>query len=124
METLQVIVLLCLLANPPIPQEPADGSCNAAPANNSHWTHALLVDAYKAYHEYDDGTDVLDNDGRVSDEGPEVVGFQARIALEVLEECRLVGVVVGICSAHQSFAPVIGMLHKRRNTAIETYTTA
>lgn len=39
---------------------------------------------------------MLDYDSGVGYQGPEVVGLEARVALEVLEECRLVGVVVGI----------------------------
>jgi len=33
----------------------------------------------------------------VGDEGPEVVGLEARVALEALEEGGLVGIVVGVC---------------------------
>jgi hypothetical protein len=45
---------------------------------------------------------VLQDDGRVGDEGPEVVGLKARIALEVLEKGGSVGVVVGICNRESS----------------------
>jgi hypothetical protein len=40
---------------------------------------------------------VLHDDGRVGHQGPEVVGADAGVALEVLEEGGLVGVVVGVC---------------------------
>jgi hypothetical protein len=37
---------------------------------------------------------VLDDNGRVGHEGPKLVGLQARVALEVVEERLLIGVVV------------------------------
>lgn len=97
MKTLQVIILLRLFAYPPIPEEPANRGGNTAPANDSHRTDALLMNADEAYHEDYDSAYMLDNDGRVGDQRPEVVGFQARIALEVLEEGGLVSVIIGIC---------------------------
>lgn len=100
MKTLQIIVLLRLLAHPPIPEEPANRGGNAAPANDSHGTDALLMNANEAYHEDYDSAHMLYNDSRVGDQGPEVVGFQAGIALEVLEERGLVSVVIGICLIH------------------------
>lgn len=63
-EALQVI-LLGLLSNPPIPKEPANRGCDAAPGDHSHGAHTLLVDAHEADDKYDDGTDVLHNDSRV-----------------------------------------------------------
>lgn len=100
MQTLQVVILLRLLSHPPIPEKPAHRGSNTAPANDGHGTYALLMNADEAYHEDDDSAHMLDNDGRVGDQGPEVVGFQARIALEVLEEGGLVSVVIGICLRH------------------------
>jgi len=84
------------LADPPVPQQPADESGEAAPADDGDGAHALLEDADEADDEDDDGADVLDDDGGVGDQGPEVVGLEARVALEVLEEGGLVGVVVGV----------------------------
>lgn len=40
---------------------------------------------------------MLEDNGRVGDEGPEVVRLQARVALEVLEKGCLVGVIVRVC---------------------------
>ena len=40
---------------------------------------------------------MLHDDGRVGDEGPKVIRSHARVSLEVLEEGRLVGVIVGVC---------------------------
>lgn len=103
MQTLQV-VLLGLLAYPPIPQNPANRRGDAAPTHDGYWADALLVDAHKAHDEYDDSADMLDDDRRISDQRPEVVRFQSRISLKVLQEGGLVGVVVGICSVSSAFA--------------------
>lgn len=75
MKTLQVIILLRLLAHPPIPEEPANRGGDTAPANDSHRADALLVNADEAYHKDYDSAYMLDNDGRVSDQRPEVVRF-------------------------------------------------
>jgi hypothetical protein len=40
---------------------------------------------------------VLYDDGRIGDQGPEVVGPNTRVALEVFEKGSLVGVVIGVC---------------------------
>lgn len=119
---LQVIVLLRLLPDPPVPEKPADGCCDAAPANDRDGTQALLMDTDEADHEDDDGADVLDDDGRVSDQGPEVVGFQARIPLQVLEKGRLVGVVVRVCPERSAF----GLRERTSREAqhLQTYMTA
>ncbi len=45
---------------------------------------------------------MLDDDGRVGDERPELVRLESRIALQVVEECRLIGVIVRICSDRAS----------------------
>lgn len=42
---------------------------------------------------------MLQDDGRVGDEGPKVVGLETRVALQVLEKRGLVCVVVGVCTA-------------------------
>ncbi len=39
---------------------------------------------------------MLDNDGRISDQGPKVIREKTRVALEVGEESGRVGVIVGI----------------------------
>lgn len=61
---------------------------------------------------------MLQDDGRVGDEGPEVVGLEARVALEVLEKGGLVRVVVGACEA-----PASGQRRGERVWSA-TYTTA
>jgi hypothetical protein len=58
-----------------------------------------LEDTDEADDEDYDAADVLDYDGGVYDEGPEIVGLEARIALEVFEEGVLVSVVIWIYSA-------------------------
>ena len=58
---------------------------------------AFLEDGDEADDEDDDGAHLLDDDGGVGDEGPEVVGLEARVALELFEKGGLVSVVVGIC---------------------------
>lgn len=45
---------------------------------------------------------MLENDSGVGNEGPKVVRFQAGVALEVLEEGRLVCVVVRVCGFLES----------------------
>ena len=93
----------CFLTNPEIPEYPAkDGTCGA-PTYNRNWGNALLVYAHKRTNEYGDGGDMLDDDSGVCDQRPEIVGTQSRIALEVGEEGRRVGVVVRICSHCQSW---------------------
>ena len=39
---------------------------------------------------------MLEDDGGVGNEGPEVVRLETGVTLEVLEECDLVGVIVRI----------------------------
>jgi hypothetical protein len=41
---------------------------------------------------------VLDDDCRVGDQGPKVVGPDSGVPLEVLKKGGLVGVVVGVCT--------------------------
>lgn len=91
-----VWIALRLLGYPPVAKQPAEESGEAAPADNGHGAHALLEYADEADDEDDDGTDVLHDDGGVGDQGPELVGLKARVELELLEEGRLVGVVVGV----------------------------
>lgn len=59
------VILLGLFSNPPVPQNPANRGCDAAPADNSHRAYTLLVNAHEANHKYNDGTDMLHNDGGV-----------------------------------------------------------
>lgn len=55
---------------------------------------------------------MLHDDSGVGDQGPEVIGLQARVSLEVFEKGRLVGVIVRICSLHQpSSCPVLPFVH-------------
>lgn len=56
-------------------------------------------DTDEADYEDDDTANMLDDDRAVSDEGPEVVGLQAGITLEVFEEGILIGVIVWVFSA-------------------------
>lgn len=90
---------LTLLANPKVPYQPADRGSEAAPSNYRHGAGALLEDAHKADDEYNDGANMLDDDGRIGDQRPEVIWLDTGVALEVLQECRLVGVVVGVCES-------------------------
>lgn len=55
-----------------------------------------MEDTDEADDEYYDRTDMLHYDCRVGDEGPEIVGLEARIALEMLEKGFLIGVIIGI----------------------------
>jgi hypothetical protein len=59
-----------------------------------------MVDAHKADHKYAYRADMLYNDGRICDQGPEVVRLEPGVALEVLEEGPLVGIIVRICTVH------------------------
>lgn len=97
--------MLCLLRrrhrlfspNPPIPKKPPKYGANAAPSHDGHWRDALLKNTDEAHYKYDDRTHVLDNDSGVCDQWPEVVGLESGIALEMLEECILISVIVRIC---------------------------
>lgn len=42
---------------------------------------------------------MLEYDGRVGDERPEVVRLETGISLEVLEKSGLIGVVIWVCAA-------------------------
>lgn len=55
-----------------------------------------MEDPHKADNEDYHGTDLLDDDGRVCDKWPEVVWLKPWVSLKVLEECFLVGVIIGI----------------------------
>ena len=61
------VILLALLPNPPVPQQPADQGCEAAPSNDRDRAKPLLEDANETHDEYDDRADVLHNDRRVGD---------------------------------------------------------
>ena len=64
----------CFLANPEVPKYPAkDGAC-AAPTDDTDRGNALLVYANEGTDEYGDGGDMLDDDSRVCDQRPEIVG--------------------------------------------------
>lgn len=91
------LAVLVLLRHPLLPQQPAEKGGEAAAADDGDGGDALLEDADEADDEDDDGADVLQDDGRVGDEGPKVVGLEARVALEVFEKGGLVRVVVGAC---------------------------
>ena len=89
--------LLLLLPDPAIPERPAQHGAGAGDADDRDGRDALLVDGDEAADEDEHGADVLDDDGGVGDERPELVGLEARVALEVVEEGGFVGVVVGVC---------------------------
>lgn len=91
---------IVLVGVPLLPQAPADEGGEAAPGHDSHGRDALLEDAAEADDEDDDGTHVLKDDGGIGDEGPKVVGLQAGVSLEVLQEGDLIGVVVGVGLLH------------------------
>ena len=59
--------------------------------------HARIIDGLEADDEDGDGADVLQYDGGVGDEGPEVVWFEAGVSLEIFEKGCLVCVIVGNC---------------------------
>lgn len=48
---------------------------------------------------------MLDDDGRVCDERPEVVGEKSRVSLKMGEESRRIGVVVRILGKNQTSLP-------------------
>lgn len=54
-----------LLPNPIIPQDPAHGGTDAAPADNGYGAHSVLDDADKAANKDDDRADMLHNDSGV-----------------------------------------------------------
>jgi hypothetical protein len=92
---------VALLSDPPIPQEPAEERREAAPSHDGNGADALLEDPNETDHEYDDGADVLDDDGGIGDQRPKFVGLQARVPLQVLEEGGLIGIVIRVCIAFQ-----------------------
>ena len=64
----------CFLTNPEVPKHPAEDRACATPTDDGDRGNALLVYADKGTDEYGDGGDVLDDDGRVGDQRPEIVG--------------------------------------------------
>ena len=86
-----------LLPHPSIPHQPRNYGGGGGAPGDCDGRNALLVYSDKTADEDCDGADLLDDDGGVCDEGPEVVGLQAGIALEVFEEGGVVGVVIRIC---------------------------
>lgn len=73
--------LSSLEADPTIIKAPPQKGLEAGDAHNRYGTNPLLKDAYKAGNEYYDGTDMLNDDSRVGDQRPELVGLEAWIAL-------------------------------------------
>ena len=88
-----------LLGSPPLPQQPAEEGEGGAVADDGQVADTLSEDSDEGDDEDDDGANLLDNDGSVGDEGPKCVWLEAGIALELLEEGGLVGVVVGVCGS-------------------------
>lgn len=41
---------------------------------------------------------MLHDDGRIGDEGPEVIGLKAWVPLQMGEESWWVGVIIGVCA--------------------------
>ena len=64
----------CFLTNPEVPEYPAKDSGRAAATHHCDRGNALLVYADEGTDEYGDGGDMLDDDGRVCDQRPEIVG--------------------------------------------------
>lgn len=98
-----LVLLVLLLGYPALPEDPADKGGEAAPADDRHGRHALVVYAHEADDEDGHGADVLEDDGGVGDERPKVVRLQAGVALEVFEKRCLVGVVVWDCPCVSRF---------------------
>lgn len=65
--------LRLLLPNPIVPQGPAHGGTDAAPAYNRHGAHPVLDDADKTADKDDDRADMLHNDSGVGHKRPKVV---------------------------------------------------
>lgn len=84
------------VCDPPLPDEPAEEGEDRAVADECDVGNALLNDSDESNDEDYDGADMLDDDGRVGDERPEIVGLEARVSLKLLEESGLIGVVVGV----------------------------
>ena len=100
-------LVLALLADPPVPDGPAEKGGKAAPTHDGDGRHALGEDADEADDEDGDGAHLLDDDGGVGHERPELVGLQARVALQAVEESGLVRVVVRVRLLHpQDLLPV------------------
>ena len=91
-----------LLSKPKIPKHPSQYSASAPPANNCNRRDAVLNDSDKTAHKDSDGTDMLDDDGRVRHKRPEIVWKQTWITLEVRQKCRRVGVIVWIYNRYLS----------------------
>ena len=84
------------MTDPPVPDQPAYKGCEATPSGDGDGGHALLKYADEAGDEYGHGTHLLQYDGGVGDERPEFVGLETGIALQVFQEGRLIGVIIGV----------------------------
>ena len=74
-------LILLFLADPPVPDQPTEKSRKAAPADDGDGRHALLEYADETGDEDGDGAHLLQYDGGVGDQGPELVGLEAGVAL-------------------------------------------
>ena len=91
-----------LVGNPSIPEEPAQHRRHASPADDGDGRDSVLEDADETADKDGDGSDVLDDHGRVGNKRPELVGLESRVPLQMIKERRGVGVVVRIYSVDVS----------------------
>jgi hypothetical protein len=84
------------LADPRVPENPAEHGEGARPADDGDGGDTLLNDANEAADEDGDGADVLHDDGGIGDEWPEVVRKETGVALEGGEEGGRIGVIIWI----------------------------
>lgn len=86
----------CELAVPVVTQCSGQNCTQRSAADHEYGRQSPLEDRNKAAEEYDDRGEVLDNDSRIGDEGPEFVRTEPGISLQLIKKCVLVGIVVGI----------------------------
>jgi len=72
------------LAHPVVSKNPAQYRAYGSPADHGDWRDALLKDDRETAEEYDDRSDMLDDDAGVYNQRPELVGSKTRVALEVV----------------------------------------
>ena len=89
-------VIFRLVCYPPVPKQPSQHRRHASPSCHGHKIDPFLKYTNKTEDEDDDGAHLLDDDCRIGDERPEVVGLDPWVALETLEKRGLVGIVVWI----------------------------
>lgn len=70
-----------ILCDPVVPDYPAKDGADTPATDNSYRIDTLLENDSKAADEYNDGADMLYDDGEISHQRPEIVRLKSRVPL-------------------------------------------